>query len=84
MLDAAKPGHDFGRELIPTRSACLRVKPYLFRGLLGRRRNDRRSFYQANIMLGRLDSPFHFWDRGAADLHAPRHLPGSLMPGTSR
>ena len=65
-----EPGHDFGRELIPNALGRYKVKPYLFRGYWADV-GTIESFYEANIMLGRLDSPFRFWDRGTADLHAP-------------
>jgi len=38
------------------------------------------SFYQNNVMLGRVDSPFHFWDKDRPIYTHLRHLPGSLIP----
>jgi glucose-1-phosphate adenylyltransferase len=74
-----EPGHDFGRSLIPSALGRYKVKPYLFRGYWADV-GTIESFYQANIMLGRLDSPFHFWDRERPIYTQLRHLPGSLMP----
>jgi len=74
-----EPGHDFGRSLIPSALGRYKVKPYLFRGYWADV-GTIESFYQANIMLGRLDSPFHFWDRERPIYTHLRHLPGSLMP----
>jgi glucose-1-phosphate adenylyltransferase len=74
-----EPGHDFGRSLIPGALGRHKVKPYLFRGYWADV-GTIESFYQANIMLGRLDSPFHFWDRERPIYTELRHLPGSLMP----
>ncbi len=74
-----EPGHDFGRSLIPNALGHYKVKPYLFRGYWADV-GTIESFYQANIMLGRLDSPFHFWDRERPIYTHLRHLPGSLMP----
>ncbi len=72
-------GHDFGRSLIPNALGHYKVRPYLFRGYWADV-GTIESFYQANIMLGRLDAPFHFWDRERPIYTHLRHLPGSLMP----
>jgi glucose-1-phosphate adenylyltransferase len=74
-----EPGHDFGRSLIPNALGHYKVKPYLFRGYWADV-GTIESFYEANIMLGRLDSPFHFWDRERPIYTHLRQLPGSLMP----
>jgi glucose-1-phosphate adenylyltransferase len=74
-----EPGHDFGRSLIPNALGRYKVKPYLFRGYWADV-GTIESFYQANIMLGRLDAPFHFWDRERPIYTHLRHLPGSLIP----
>ena len=74
-----EPGHDFGRSLIPNALGRYKVKPYLFRGYWADV-GTIESFYHANIMLGRLDSPFHFWDRERPIYTHLRQLPGSLMP----
>lgn len=74
-----EPGHDFGRSLIPNALGRCKVKPYLFRGYWADV-GTIESFYQANIMLGRLDAPFHFWDRERPIYTHLRQLPGSLMP----
>jgi len=73
------PGHDFGRALIPNALATHRVRPYLYGGYWADV-GTIESFYGANIMLGRLDSPFHFWDGERPIYTHLRHLPGSLMP----
>jgi len=72
-------GHDFGRELIPHAIDAYRVKPYLYRGYWADV-GTIESFYQANVMLGRLNSPFHFWDRERPIYTHLRQLPGSLIP----
>src|SRR5262245_38706191 len=54
-------GHDFGRELIPHAMDKYRVRSYLYRGYWADV-GTIEAFYESNIMLGRLDSPFHFWD----------------------
>ena len=72
-------GHDFGRELIPNALGRYKVKPYLFRGYWADV-GTIESFYDANVMLGRSASPFHFWDRERPIYTHLRHLPGSLMP----
>ena len=74
-----EPGHDFGRSLIPNALGRYKVRSYLFRGYWADV-GTIESFYQANIMLGRLDSPFHFWDRERPIYTHLRQLPGSLMP----
>ena len=72
-------GHDFGRELIPGALGKYNVRSFLYRGYWADV-GTIDSFYQANIMLGRLDSPFHFWDRERPIYTHLRHLPGSLIP----
>jgi len=72
-------GHDFGRELIPNALGKYRVRSYLFRGYWADV-GTIESFYENNIMLGRLDSPFHFWDAERPIYTHLRHLPGSLVP----
>jgi glucose-1-phosphate adenylyltransferase len=74
-----EPGHDFGRALIPSALGKYRVRPYLYRGYWADV-GTIESFYEANVMLGRLDSPFHFWDPERPIYTHLRHLPGSLMP----
>jgi glucose-1-phosphate adenylyltransferase len=78
MLDA-DPGHDFGRALIPNALGAYRVKPYLYRGYWADV-GTIESFYEANVMLGRLDSPFQFWDAERPIYTHLRHLPTSMMP----
>ena len=72
-------GHDFGRELIPHAIERYHVKPYLYRGYWADV-GTIESFYEANVMLGRLDSPFHFWDRERPIYTHLRQLPGALVP----
>ena len=72
------PGHDFGRALIPNALDRYRVKPFLYRGYWADV-GTIESFYEANVMLGRAQAPFRFWD-----LHRPvyshlRHLPASRV-----
>jgi glucose-1-phosphate adenylyltransferase len=75
-------GHDFGRELIPGAIGKYRVRSYLYRGYWADV-GTIESFYQNNVMLGRLDSPFHFWDKDRPIYTHLRHLPGSLIPNVS-
>ena len=72
-------GHDFGRELIPNAIGKYRVRSYLYRGYWADV-GTIESFYENNVMLGRLDSPFHFWDKDRPIYTHMRHLPGSLIP----
>jgi glucose-1-phosphate adenylyltransferase len=72
-------GHDFGRELIPGAIGKCKVKSYLYRGYWADV-GTIESFYENNVMLGRLDSPFHFWDKDRPIYTHLRHLPGSLIP----
>jgi glucose-1-phosphate adenylyltransferase len=74
-----EPGHDFGRELIPGALGKYKVRSYLYRGYWADV-GTIESFYQNNVMLGRLDSPFHFWDKDRPIYTHMRHLPGSLIP----
>jgi glucose-1-phosphate adenylyltransferase len=78
MLDH-DPGHDFGRALIPNALGKYRVRPYLYRGYWADV-GTIESFYQTNVMLGRLDSPFHFWHPERPIYTHLRQLPASLMP----
>jgi glucose-1-phosphate adenylyltransferase len=72
-------GHDFGRELIPNAIGKYKVRSYLYRGYWADV-GTIESFYENNVMLGRLDSPFHFWDKDRPIYTHMRHLPGSLIP----
>ena len=71
-------GHDFGRELIPDALGKYRVKPYLYRGYWADV-GTIRSFYDANVMLGRPAAPFRFWDVRHPIYTSLRHLPGSRL-----
>jgi glucose-1-phosphate adenylyltransferase len=55
------------------------VRSYLFRGYWADV-GTIESFYENNVMLGRLNSPFHFWDAERPIYTHLRHLPGSLVP----
>jgi glucose-1-phosphate adenylyltransferase len=72
-------GHDFGRELLPNALGKYKVRSYVYRGYWADV-GTIESFYENNVMLGRLDSPFHFWDKDRPIYTHLRHLPGSLMP----
>jgi glucose-1-phosphate adenylyltransferase len=74
-----EPGHDFGRELIPNALGKYRVRSYLYRGYWADV-GTIEAFYDNNVMLGRLESPFHFWDQDRPIYTHLRHLPGSLVP----
>jgi len=74
-----EPGHDFGRELIPNALGKYRVRSYLYRGYWADV-GTIEAFYENNVMLGRLESPFHFWDQERPIYTHLRHLPGSLVP----
>jgi len=71
-------GHDFGRELIPRALSTYRVQPYLFRGYWADV-GTVESFYEANVMLGRPQAPFRFWDASQPIYTHLRHLPGSRL-----
>jgi glucose-1-phosphate adenylyltransferase len=72
-------GHDFGRELIPNAIGKYRVRSYFYRGYWADV-GTIDTFYENNVMLGRLDSPFHFWDRERPIYTHLRQLPGTLAP----
>jgi glucose-1-phosphate adenylyltransferase len=74
-----EPGHDFGRELIPNALGKYRVRSYFYSGYWADV-GTIESFYENNIMLGRLDSPFHFWDRERPIYTHLRQLPGTITP----
>jgi glucose-1-phosphate adenylyltransferase len=80
LLDILRtePGHDFGRELIPGALGKYRVTPYLFDGYWADV-GTIESFYDANVMLGRLDAPFRYWDSTRPIYTHLRHLPGSRL-----
>ena len=72
------PGHDFGRELIPNALGKYKVMPYLYSGYWADV-GTIESFYDANVMLGRAEAPFRFWDPHRAIYTNLRHLPGSRI-----
>ena len=71
-------GIDFGRELIPNALGKYKVMPYLHRGYWADV-GTIESFYDANIMLGRPNAPFRFWDPVQPIYTHLRHLPTSRM-----
>ena len=73
-----EPGIDFGRELIPNALGKYKVMPYLHRDYWADV-GTIESFYEANIMLGRPDAPFRFWDPERPIYTHLRHLPTSRM-----
>ncbi|MEQ1869799.1 MAG: glucose-1-phosphate adenylyltransferase [Vicinamibacterales bacterium] len=80
LLDilAESDAKDFGREIIPAALSKYRVQPFLFRnywadvGTIA-------SFYDANIMLTRPDSPFQFYHPNRPIFTHARYLTGSLI-----
>jgi glucose-1-phosphate adenylyltransferase len=80
LLDMLRrePGHDFGRELIPGALGGNRVKPYLYNGYWADV-GTIKSFYDANVMLGRVAAPFRFWDPKCPTYTHLRHLPGTRL-----
>ena len=66
----ASPGIDFGKEIIPRRSATHRVHAYLFRGYWADV-GTIEAFYDANIQLTRARRAVQLLPPALADLHAP-------------
>ncbi|MGE3705888.1 MAG: glucose-1-phosphate adenylyltransferase [Vicinamibacterales bacterium] len=73
--DASK---DFGREIIPASLGKYNVQAFLYRGYWADV-GTVRSFYDANIMLTRPDSPFKFYDADRPIYTRPRFLPGARL-----
>ena len=71
-------GIDFGRELIPGALGKFKVMPYLYRGYWADV-GTIESFYEANVMLGRPNAPFRFWDSQRPMYTHLRHLPASSL-----
>src|SRR4029078_4171228 len=71
-------GIEFGRELIPNALGKYKVMPYVYRGYWADV-GTIESFYDANVMLGRRDAPFRFWDPDRPISTHLRHLPTSRM-----
>jgi glucose-1-phosphate adenylyltransferase len=71
-------GIDFGRELIPGALGRYKVVPYLYRGYWADV-GTVESFYNANVMLGKVSAPFRFWDPKRPTYTHLRHLPGSRL-----
>jgi len=80
LLDmlAAGDAKDFGREVIPAALGRYRVNAFLHRGYWADV-GTVESFYDANIMLTRADSPFQFYDPHRPIYTHPRFLPGSRL-----
>ena len=71
---------DFGREIIPAAIDNARVYAYEFEGYwedIG----TVRSFYEANLALGRPDPPFDFYDLEHPIYTHPRFLPPTVTDG---
>jgi glucose-1-phosphate adenylyltransferase len=71
-------GHDFGRELIPGALGTYAVKAHVHHGYWADV-GTIESFYDANVMLGRVAAPFRFWDPKRPTYTHLRHLPGSRL-----
>jgi glucose-1-phosphate adenylyltransferase len=80
LLEALErhPGVDFGHEIIPAALGNRRVNSYLFRGYW-QDVGTVESFYDANIMLTRRDTPFSFYDPQRPVFTRPRFLPASRV-----
>ena len=73
---------DFGSQIIPNALPTHRVFGFDFDGYwedIG----TIRSFYDTNLSLARLDSPFNFSDPRFPIYTRPRHLPGSVIDGAT-
>jgi glucose-1-phosphate adenylyltransferase len=79
---AHESGLDFGRELIPAALNKFKVKPYVFHGYWADV-GTIESFYDANVMLGRVAAPFRFWDPTSPIYTHQRHLAGSRLTDCS-
>ncbi len=77
-LLAQEPGHDFGRELIPSALSRYRVRAFAHRGYWADV-GTIPSFYDANIMLTRPDAPFSFYDPSRPIYTHARFLPPSKL-----
>ena len=69
---------DFGREVIPRALDTHHVSSHLFRGYWADV-GTVDSFYEANIMLTRPETPFRFYDARRPIFTHPRFLPGSRL-----
>jgi glucose-1-phosphate adenylyltransferase len=80
LLDMLASGDtkDFGREVIPSALGRYRVNAFLHRGYWADV-GTVESFYDANIMLTRANSPFQFYDPHRPIYTHPRFLPGSRL-----
>ncbi len=73
-----EPGDDFGHQLIPAAIQRYKVQSYLYRGFWADV-GTVKSFYDANVMLGRPLAPFRFYDARHPIYTHQRHLPGSRL-----
>jgi glucose-1-phosphate adenylyltransferase len=80
LLDMLQAGNakDFGREVIPSALKDYRVNAHLHRGYWADV-GTVESYYDANIMLTKAQSPFKFYDPYAPIYTHPRYLPGSRL-----
>jgi len=69
---------DFGRQIIPHALGGYRVNSYPFRGYWADV-GTIAAFYEANIMLTRVGSPFKFYDSRRPIYTHPRFLPGAVL-----
>jgi glucose-1-phosphate adenylyltransferase len=77
-LLAHEAAKDFGREVIPSALSRYRVTAHLFKGYWADV-GTVESFYEANVMLTRPDTPFSFYDAHRPIYTHPRFLPGSRV-----
>ena len=81
LLDLlAKPGVDFGKELIPAALSTHRVHAYFYRGFWADV-GTVKAFYDVNIALTERPAPFRFFDPGRPIYTRPRFLPGTRVNG---
>jgi glucose-1-phosphate adenylyltransferase len=77
-LLASDGATDFGREIIPAALGQHRVQSHLFRGYWADV-GTIASFYDANLMLTNVDTPFRFYDPHRPIFTHARFLPGSRL-----
>ena len=77
----ARPGNDFGRQLIPEALSRFRVSAYLFSGYWADV-GTIASFFEANIGLTPPDAAFSFYDAERPMYTHPRFLPPSRLLGS--
>ena len=74
----ARPGVDFGHEIIPHALATHRVHPHLYRGFWADV-GTVSSFYDVNLMLTRRGAPFNFFHPTRPIYTRPRFLPAARV-----